>query len=210
MKFKNLRNVEKSLIFRENFKFWKFNSLERAGYFIIFQGFEETNILKKISGNAMKLYIYLGLHSNNYEGIVWHSNKTIANYFGKSERTIRGWIKELEDLNLIKRMRLKYDGKVYTYLQPYTAKLENIDEMKEGIVYFNKDKELCFQQEFESRVLKLDKYDVEIYFEEFGFVRGELNKVIDGYTFESLEKNIVIELSYLKSSDLLLLAKLNI
>lgn len=122
MNFDRLKNSEKSLIMRNNYKRWKFDGLNEAGYFIIFQGFLETGKLKDISGNALKLYIYLGINSNNFEGIVWHSNERISKYFGKSERTIRTWMKELEDMNLLKRMRLKYDGNVYTYLQPYEFK----------------------------------------------------------------------------------------
>lgn len=122
MNFDKLKNSEKSLIMRNNYKRWKFDGLDEAGYFIIFQGFLETGKLREISGNALKLYIYLGINSNNFEGIVWHSNEKISKYFGKSERTIRSWMKELEDLDLLKRMRLKYDGNVYTYLQPYEYK----------------------------------------------------------------------------------------
>ena len=33
-------------------------------------------------------------------------------------------MKELEDMNLIKRMRLEYNGNVFTYLQPYRYKLD--------------------------------------------------------------------------------------
>ena len=125
MNFNDLNNSEKSLIMRNNYKRWKLDALDESGYFTIFQGFLEGNKLNDISGNALKLYIYLGLNSNNLEGIVWHSNKKIANYFNKSERTIRTWMKELEDNRLIKRMRLKYDGPVYTYLQTYIYKYKD-------------------------------------------------------------------------------------
>lgn len=128
MKYSELRNREKSIIMRNNYRYWKLNALEESGYFVIFQGFLENDKLKNISGNALKLYVYLGINSSNLEGIVWHSNEKISKYFGKSERTIRGWMKELEDMNLVKRMRLKYDGNVFTYLQPYRYKLDNKNE----------------------------------------------------------------------------------
>lgn len=118
----NLRNSEKSEVMKNNYGRWKLEALDEVGYFVIFQGFLENGKLKNISGNALKLYIYLGLNSNNFEGIVWHSNGKIARYFKKSERTIRSWMNELETLSLIKRMRLKYNGNVYTYLQPYAYK----------------------------------------------------------------------------------------
>lgn len=118
--FNKLNNKLKAVLYRKNHKEWKKQSLNENGYFVIFNGFVESHILTKISGNALKLYIYLGMHSQNLTGEVWHSNKTIAKYFNKSERTIRGWVLELEELNLIKRMRLVYDGEVHMFLQPYT------------------------------------------------------------------------------------------
>jgi hypothetical protein len=163
--FNELRNREKAIILKQNYRYWKTRALENSAYFIIFQGFEEIGKLKNISGNALKLYIYLGLHSNNYEGVVWHSNKKISDYFGKSERTIRGWMKELEDLQLIRRMRLKYDGNMHTYLQPYISK-ENKDKKNEGILYFNEKLELCFQNDFKSYVLFKDEYTIDMFKDE--------------------------------------------
>lgn len=147
MKLDNLKNNQKGVIMRSNFKKWKLDSLDEAGYFIIFQGFLESGILNQISGNALKLYIYLGINSNNFEGIVWHSNFRIASYFDKSERTIRTWMKELEDFHLIRRMQLKYDGAVYTYLQPYQAKYEdnNNGELMEGTLTITKENNLIIQ-----------------------------------------------------------------
>ncbi|MDU4912867.1 helix-turn-helix domain-containing protein [Clostridium baratii] len=123
-----MRNYEKSELYKKEFNYWKREALDEAGYFIIFQGFLEEEILKNISGNALKLYLYLGINSRNSTGVVWHSNKKIAEYFNKAERTIRSWMKELEDLKLIKRMRLDYDGKVYTYLKPYKYKKNKIED----------------------------------------------------------------------------------
>ncbi|MCU7757198.1 helix-turn-helix domain-containing protein [Bacillus cereus] len=119
--FQGLSNKKKAKLYKDNYKKWKEYSLNENGFFIIFSGFVEENKLKKISGNALKLYIYLGMYSKNMTGEVWHSTKTIANYFGKSERTIRGWMKELEDQHLIKRMRLEFDGQPHVFLQPYNA-----------------------------------------------------------------------------------------
>lgn len=119
--FKQLSNPEKAKLYRSNYEIWKKHSLETNGYFVIFNGLIESEKLKKISGNALKLYIYLGIHSKNFTGEVWHSNKTISKYFGKSERTVRDWMKELEDLNLIRRMRLKYNGEPHVFLQPYES-----------------------------------------------------------------------------------------
>lgn len=117
-----MRNIDRSEIYRSEYREWKLEALDESGYFIIFQGFLENELLNKISGNALKLYIYLGINSDNFNGIVWHSTKKIAKYFKKAERTIRTWIKELEDLNLIERFRLEYNGVIYTHLRPYKYK----------------------------------------------------------------------------------------
>jgi DNA-binding Lrp family transcriptional regulator len=149
VEFNNLNNEEKGLILRRNYKEWKLSSLDEAGYFIIFQGFSENGILRDISGNALKLYIYLGINSNNFEGVVWHSNSRIAKYFNKAERTVRTWMKELEDLNLIKRMRVKYDGEVYTYLKPYniTRLDKTIKNLLDGTIQIIKNDELILNIE---------------------------------------------------------------
>jgi len=142
-----INNSKRDVIYKSDYREWKVNSIDEFGYFIIFEGFLENNLLNKISGNALKLYMYLGLKSGTYTGIVWHSNKTISEYFNKSERTIRGWMKELEDLNLIKRMRLKYDGIVYTYLLPYNNKHNNNSFIEGNLVIYNNNLYIEFENE---------------------------------------------------------------
>lgn len=119
---KHLSNKQKAFLYKNNYKSWKTKGLDENGYFVIFDGFCDSNTLKNISGNALKLYIYLGIHSKNMTGEVWHSNARIAKYFDKSERSIRNWMRELEDLNLVKRMQLEFNGSSYNYLQPYKLK----------------------------------------------------------------------------------------
>lgn len=119
MTFKKLTNSKKAEIYKKNYSVWKQAGLNHNSYFVIFKGFIESNKLKNISGNALKLYIYLGMYSKNNTGEVWHSTYKIAKYFGKSERTIRTWSKELEDIHLIKKMQLEFNGVTHTYLQPY-------------------------------------------------------------------------------------------
>lgn len=140
MKENYKNNLKKSEIIQTNYREWKMNSMSESGYFLIFQGFLEETLLRDLSGNALKLYIYLGINSNNFAGTVWHSNKRIATYFKKSERTIRLWMKELEDKKLIKRMRLEYDGVQYTFLLPYNSDYNFNDlRQKEGILIKSKE-----------------------------------------------------------------------
>lgn len=112
--------------YKKRYESWKKNALNESGFFVIFNGFleEKQNVSKKallqeISGGALKLYIFLGIKSNNFTGESYYSIESIANYFGKSERTINNWIQELEKLNLIFRVQLKYNGVSHTYLQTY-------------------------------------------------------------------------------------------
>ena len=137
---------------KDNYSKWKKDSIDSKGYFLVFNGFKTTNKLKNIGGNALKLYIYLGLHSNNTTGEVWHSNAKIAAYFGKSERTIRSWMQELESLNLIKRFQLGFNQESHTFLQPYS----NADSTKYVYIYRLKDP-MCR----ETIDLKIYKHDIE-------------------------------------------------
>ncbi len=116
---KKKTNKQLAELYKNNYSEWKKLGLENEGYFIIFNSFQKNDKLKKISGNALKLYIYLGINSSNLTGETWHSNISISKYFNKSERTIRNWMKELEDLNLIRRMQLDYNGPSHTFLQTY-------------------------------------------------------------------------------------------
>lgn len=125
---KKKTNKQLAELYKNNYSEWKKSGLENEGYFIIFNSFQKNDKLKKISGNALKLYIYLGINSSNSTGETWHSNTSISKYFNKSERTIRNWMKELEDLNLIRRMQLDYNGPSHTFLQTY---LLNNDRKKD-------------------------------------------------------------------------------
>lgn len=104
---------------RETFRIWKKKSLNDAGYFIIFNGFLETGILSKISGGALKMYIFLGIKSNNSTGESFYRISTMARYFEVSDRTISNWIQELETLGIISRVQPKFNSVSYTYLRPY-------------------------------------------------------------------------------------------
>ncbi len=104
---------------RKHYKDWKKTSLESFGYYPIFQPFKETFLLRTLSGNALKLYVYLGLMSGNTTGESWVTIATMAKYFEKSERTISGWLKELEQAKLIERFQLKPNSVAHTFLNPY-------------------------------------------------------------------------------------------
>lgn len=104
---------------RKDYQEWKTSAFKRFGFFPIFKPFKESFLLKKLSGNAVKLYVYLGLVSGNETGESWVSIETIAKYFQKSERTISNWLKELEKNKLIVRFQLEKDGVAHTFIKPY-------------------------------------------------------------------------------------------
>ena len=104
---------------KENFRIWKKKSLNDAGYFIIFNGFLETEILSKVSGGALKMYVFLGIKANNSTGESFYKISTMARYFQVSERTISNWIQELYTLGLIARVQPKFKSVSHTYLRPY-------------------------------------------------------------------------------------------
>lgn len=104
---------------RTAYKEWKSKALTNFGFFPIFQPFKEGFLLRNLSGNAIRLYVYFGLMSGNDTGETWVSIDSIASYFGKSKRTISDWIKELEEAKLIERMQLKQNGVAHTFLVPY-------------------------------------------------------------------------------------------
>ena len=120
MKFNQLNNNQKAKYYLRNYSAWREDKKKkRSGFFVIYNDFKDKNILKNISGNALKLYIFLGINSKNETGESWYTIDSIAKYFNKSPRTISYWIEELEKLNLIKRMQLEVNNPSHTYLQPY-------------------------------------------------------------------------------------------
>lgn len=116
---KNIPNYRQAEILESDYKTWKKSALEHGGYFPVFQPFKESFYLKNLSGNSVKLYLYLGLMSGNSNGKTWVSIDTMAKYFGKSKRTISQWLKELEEYKLVKRMQMEPNGVAYTFLIPY-------------------------------------------------------------------------------------------
>lgn len=92
----------------------------KDGFFPVFYDFKEY--LSELSGGAVSLFIYIGLHANNQTGECYHDLERIANHFDRSTRTISSWFKELEDAGLIERLQLKLNGVSHTFIRPYTKK----------------------------------------------------------------------------------------
>lgn len=126
-------NRFKAEIYKKSYEEWKNLALDRFGYFPIFQPFKETFLLRNLSGNAVKLYIYLGLMAGNKTGETWVSLDSIAQYFGKTRRAVSQWVKELEDAKLIKRMQMEHNGVAHTFLMPYgMTRIYDPDSLQKG------------------------------------------------------------------------------
>lgn len=104
---------------RETYREWKkFRRVTSAPFFIIYKDFQDEH-LKKISGGALKLFIYLGFNTNNFTGECWISSSEIAEYFGNDARTVKKWFAELEELGLLKRIQTGFKRKANSFLLPY-------------------------------------------------------------------------------------------
>jgi len=105
---------------------WRKNlQLEKTGFFPVF-----SNQIKPYlqgedgnpSGNAMRLFIYLGIHSNNETGEVIGVNlRMMEQFFQCKLRTLQYWLEELEEAHLIKRVQAKFKGTSTIFLLPYST-----------------------------------------------------------------------------------------
>lgn len=125
-----ISNKAKAELYKDQYRQWRENRLKQGGYFIIFNDLKNNNILKELSGNALKLYIYLGLYSKNRTGESWHSLGRMARYFQKTERTILNWLRELENYGLITRFQLEVNDVSYTFLRPYSSSPDDLSGEK--------------------------------------------------------------------------------
>jgi hypothetical protein len=106
-------------ILRDEYREWKkYRKDENSPFFIIYKDFQDQH-LKKISGGALKLFVFLGFNTNNFTGECWISIAEIADYFENDARTIKNWVSELEEIGLLKRIQTGFKRKANSFLQPY-------------------------------------------------------------------------------------------
>lgn len=114
---------EQDYLLKHYYSQWKSHNRNNSeGFTMIYESFKKKDILSKIDGGALKLYLFLSLSAKNKTGESWYSIEALADYFDVQSRTIDKWFKNLIDLNLIFRQR--YKGKSHTtYLLPYSNSL---------------------------------------------------------------------------------------
>ncbi|MCI0184646.1 helix-turn-helix domain-containing protein [Sulfoacidibacillus ferrooxidans] len=88
----------------------------------MFSTMVSEDVLNRVSGNAIRLYVYLGHRGVNETGECWITIETMARYFKKSKRTVSYWLSELENVGLIKRIQFNLDESAHTFLRPYGSK----------------------------------------------------------------------------------------
>lgn len=110
------KQMEDLRIKYKNWKIMKKNT--KSPFFIIYKDFKYTH-LQHISGGALKLYVYLGLHVNTFTGECWHSSESISNFFQVDIRTVKKWFAELENEKLIVRIQTGFKRVANTFLLPY-------------------------------------------------------------------------------------------
>lgn len=104
--------------YKQEYKDWKIAKKDnKIPFFPIYKEFDV--FLKVLSPGAVSLYIFFGLHSKSYSGESFYKIESIAEFFGKSTRTISNWITELEDYGLIIRKQKAFNSVSITYLRPY-------------------------------------------------------------------------------------------
>lgn len=102
---------------REDYRRWRTRMMqEEAGFFALYQDFEP--FLSILSAAALRVYLYLGMHSDNWTGESWHSLDTMAGSLHMDPRTVRRALHELVEEGLIARIQLTPRGRTFTYLRP--------------------------------------------------------------------------------------------
>lgn len=127
--FNNLEKLEKK---KQEYKQWKQAQFDnKTAFQQLFVNFKDSLLLRQLSSNALRLYLYFGFLSRNYTGESWPSITMIMQYFGFSIDEAREAINELEKYKLVERFEVELDGKsrTYTCLLPYTSdQIERIEE----------------------------------------------------------------------------------
>lgn len=95
---------------------WSFQN--KRGFFPVFTP-EFLKLMPKISGNAIKLYLYLGSHINNQEGSTTVTIDTISKDLNATKRTVHNWFQELKENRLAIRIQPGFKQTTTTYLLPY-------------------------------------------------------------------------------------------
>ncbi|VTR24358.1 Uncharacterised protein [Actinobacillus pleuropneumoniae] len=109
-------------LYRQQYEEWR-NQMkdERTGFFPVFSD-DFKPFLDTLSGNALKLYLFLGFHADNKTGETTVGMDTIAKHFGAKLRTVQAWMQELTQNGLVARVQTGYRYRAHTFLLPYNKK----------------------------------------------------------------------------------------
>ncbi|WP_145153914.1 helix-turn-helix domain-containing protein [Paenibacillus xylanexedens] len=113
---KYMADISNFMQIHRNWRDWTKNS--RKGFFPVFTP-DFSAISKDVSGNAIKLYLFLGANSDNQAGYTLISVETMAQHFETNTRTVHNWLKELKDNKMILRVQPGFKQATFTFLLPY-------------------------------------------------------------------------------------------
>jgi predicted Rossmann fold nucleotide-binding protein DprA/Smf involved in DNA uptake len=120
---------EQMKVYRRQYEEWRNQKREEsAGFFPVFSDFKP--LLDQLTGNALKLYLFLGFHADNKTGETTVGLETIAHHFGSKMRTVQDWMHELTKVGLVARVQTGYRYKAHTFLLPYSSKEQPTDDAK--------------------------------------------------------------------------------
>lgn len=126
-------NLERRALGEEYRKWKSWTKSNKVGFFQIFSE-DFTPHLQALTGNAVRLYVYLGKNSNSETGEIKVSMQTMEKFFGVTRRTIFTWMSELEDRKLIKRMQPGRKRISLTFLLPYSERFTRDEKRKANVV----------------------------------------------------------------------------
>lgn len=123
--------------YHREWKQWAFKY--KRGFFPIFTP-DFMKKFKDVSGNALKLYLYLGTYINNQDGYALVGIETISKDLKATKRTVHNWFQELREHRLVIRIQPGYKQPTFTCLLPYHDDfLEDRDFLKSLINQYATD-----------------------------------------------------------------------
>jgi hypothetical protein len=107
------------ILLREFHQSWRnWTKDNRKGFFPIFNP-EFQNRIRDVSGSAIKLYLFLGAHTDSQTGECMVSIKTIEKHLNASRRSVLSWFAELKRYGLIIRIQPGFKRMTHTFMVPY-------------------------------------------------------------------------------------------
>ncbi len=104
-------------LLKSEYEKWRANArVTKEGFFPVFKNFR-SYLKGSLSSEAIRVFLYLGLVSNNKSGEVFYPLSSIASYLDKTDEDLKDIMDELKAANLVERIKTEEGTK--TFLLPY-------------------------------------------------------------------------------------------